>query len=321
MILAAGLGLRARPLTLLRAKPVLPVLNRPLLHWTLEALASCGVRDVLINVHHLPRTVVRAVGDGRALGLRVTYSHERRVLGTGGGPRRVRRFFGDEPFLLVNGDVVFDLDLDRLVERHRSSGARATLGLKPNPDPRRYARVVTDAGGRVLSLAGLPRPARGTSSLFTGVHVLDPVLLEHLPSGPSDIVRDLYAPLLARGERLMGVRLRGRWYDFGSPALYLGGQMALLRARFGGTRASPIHRAARVARTARVTRSVLGPAVQVGERAVVTGSVLWEGAVVGPGAIVRQSILTSGVRVDPGKRVERKVGMPGRRGPVWLRLA
>src|SRR5262245_1176985 len=178
MILAAGLGLRARPLTLSRAKPVLPVLNRPLLHWTLDALASHGVREVVINVHHRPQTVVRAVGSGGAFGLRVTYSHERRLLGTGGGPRRVRRFFGAEPFLLVNGDVVFDLDLDRLVERHRASGARATLALKPNPDPRRYARVVTGPGGRLLSLAGLPRPARGRSSLFTGVHVLDPALLE-----------------------------------------------------------------------------------------------------------------------------------------------
>jgi len=321
MVLAAGLGLRARPLTLLRAKPVLPVLNRPLLHWTLDALAAHGIRDVVINLHHRPDTVARAVGDGRAFGLRVTYSRERRLLGTGGGPRRVRRFFGDEPFLLVNGDVVFDLDLDRLVERHRSLGARATLALKPNPDPRRYARVVTGPGGRILSLAGLPKPARGSVSLFTGVHVLDPSLLERLPSGFSDVVRDLYAPLLAEGERLQGIRLRGRWYDFGSPALYLAGQMSLLRARFGGTRARLIHPAARVAPTARVAGSVLGPDVSVGERAVVSGSVLWEGVVVGSGARVRKSVLTAGVQVAAGQRVEGMVGMPARRGPEWLRLA
>lgn len=321
MVLAAGLGLRARPLTLLRAKPVLPVLNRPLLHWTLDALAANGFRDVLINVHHRPDTVTRAIGDGRAFGLRVTYSHERRLLGTGGGPRRVRRFFGDEPFLLVNGDVVFDLDLGRLVERHRALGARATLALKPNPDPRRYARVVTGPGGRVLSLAGLPRPARGRVSLFTGVHVLDAALLERLPSGFSDIVRDLYAPLLAEGERVLGVRLRGRWYDLGSPALYLAGQMSLLRARFGGTRTRLVHPAARVAPTARVAQSVLGPDVRVGERAVVSGSVLWDGAVVGPDARVRRSIVTAGVHVAAGQSVERKVGMPAKRGAVWLRLA
>ena len=91
MILAAGLGTRMRPLTLDRAKPVLPVLDRPLLHWTLEMLAGHGVKNVMINLHYLPRTVRAAVGDGRAFGLDVSYSFEREILGTGGGPRKVRR--------------------------------------------------------------------------------------------------------------------------------------------------------------------------------------------------------------------------------------
>src|SRR5687767_5450633 len=101
MILAAGLGTRMRPLTLLRAKPVLPVMNRPLLHWTLDLLARGGVRDVMINLHYLPDTVREAVGTGREFGLRVAYSMEPKILGTGGGPRKVRDFFGGEPFILV----------------------------------------------------------------------------------------------------------------------------------------------------------------------------------------------------------------------------
>src|SRR5688500_12168354 len=98
MVMAAGLGTRMRPLTALRAKPALPVLNRPLLHFTLEALARAGVREVAINTHHLPRTVRAAVGS--SCGLRVHWSHEPTILGTGGGPRAARRFLGDEPFLL-----------------------------------------------------------------------------------------------------------------------------------------------------------------------------------------------------------------------------
>ena len=137
MVLAAGLGTRMRPLTLLRAKPALPVMNRPLLHWTLDLLARNGVTEVMINLHHLPFTVMEAVGDGRVFGLRVTYSREPRILGTGGGPRKVRSFFGDDPFILVNGDMVFDFDLRGLVRRHEKTGARATLALRPNPDPRR----------------------------------------------------------------------------------------------------------------------------------------------------------------------------------------
>jgi len=157
MVLAAGLGLRMRPLTLLRAKPALPVLNRPLIHWTLELLRRHGVTDVVVNLHHLPATVRRAVGDGRALGLRVSYSFERELLGTGGGPRKVRRLFGDEPFLLVNGDVVFDMDLSDLVRRHVASGARATLALKAHRSAAEYGGIVTGPGGFIRSLAGLPR--------------------------------------------------------------------------------------------------------------------------------------------------------------------
>ena len=129
MVLAAGFGLRMRPLTQLVAKPALPVLNRPLIQWTLEALAGAGVREVMVNLHHLPRTVERAVGDGTRFGLHVRYSREREILGTGGGPRRVRRFFAGGPALLVNGDMAFGLDLSKLIERHRSSGACATLAL------------------------------------------------------------------------------------------------------------------------------------------------------------------------------------------------
>src|SRR5512135_2912590 len=188
MVLAAGLGLRMRPLTLLRAKPVLPVLNRPLLLWTLRRLRQAGVHDVVVNLHHLAETVVSAVGDGRDLGLAIRYSREDVILGTGGGPRAVRDFFGDEPLLLVNGDVLFEMDLRALVRRHRAAGVCATLALRPNPDPAAYSPVVTDRAGRVLSIAGRPAPARGTVSMFASVHVMDPSLLDRLPEGASDSV-------------------------------------------------------------------------------------------------------------------------------------
>ena len=222
------------------AKPVLPVLNQPLLFHTLTLLARHGFRDVIVNTHHRPESVERAVGSGRRFGLRVRYSYEPDLLGSGGGPRKVRQFFGDEPALLVNGDCVFDFDLSRLVRRHLESGARATLALKPNRDPRRYRPVVTDRTGRVRSIRGLPRRARGAVSLFTGVQVIDPTLLERLPAGPSDIVADLYGPLLAEGARLLGVRMAGSWFDFGSPAFYLRSQLRLLAAARGRTRAGSL---------------------------------------------------------------------------------
>ena len=134
MVLAAGYGLRMRPLTRLVAKPALPVLNRPLLHWTLERLARAGVREVIVNTHHLADTVESAARGARGLGLKVrTVREEPEILGTGGGPRAVRDWLGKGPVLLVNGDVLFTMDLRALVARHRARGARATLALRPNP--------------------------------------------------------------------------------------------------------------------------------------------------------------------------------------------
>jgi len=321
MVLAAGLGLRMRPLSRLRAKPVLPVLNRPLLHWTLESLARHGVTEVVVNTHHQAASVRRAVGDGRAFGLRVAYSHERRILGTAGGPRRVRRFFGNEPFLLVNGDVFFDFDLASLVARHRASGALATLALRPNPDPRLYGPVVTARDGRVVSILGKPAPGRGTVSLFAGVHVLEPSLLDRLPArGASDSVRDLYIPALAHGARLLGVRAKGAWYDLGTPALYRTAQIALLAAGRGGDAGSLVDPTAEIGPDARVVRSVVGPGCRIGAGASVVESVLWEKVRVGASARVSGSVLAAGTRVEAGARATGRLGLASGRGGEWSKL-
>jgi NDP-sugar pyrophosphorylase family protein len=308
MVLAAGLGLRMRPLTLLRAKPVLPVLDRPLLEHTLERLARAGVRDVIVNLHHLPESVRSALGRGRRFGLRIRYSHEREILGTGGGPRAVRSLLGEEPFLLVNGDVWFDFDLRRLVERHRASGATATLALRRMNRGEAYSAVVTQRTGRIVSIAGRPRSGRGMVSMFASVHVLDPALLERLPPGRSDSVRDLYVPLLAEGAHLAGVRCAGAWYDFGRPSLYRDAQLRMLRGR--GRTQVLVGGGARVGPAAAVSRSVLGSRSRVGAGARVDRSILWEGARVERGARVARVIVTTGGVVRSGERAEDVIVMP-----------
>jgi NDP-sugar pyrophosphorylase family protein len=314
MVLAAGIGTRMRPLSYLRAKPVLPVLNRPLLHWTLENLAGCGVRDVVINLHHLPETVTRSVGRGSRFGLRIRYSREPRILGTGGGPRRARRFLGHGPVLVVNGDMAFDFDLGHLLERHRASGAVATLALKPNPDPDHYGPIITDRRGRVRALPGFEARRGGTVSLFTGVHVLEPRVLERLPAGPSDSIRDLYAGLLRDGETIAGVRVQGAWHDLSSPLLYLRSHLSLLKRGFAGVvEPTLVHPRARVHATARVERSVIGPGSVVGAGARVRRSVLWERVRVGRGARVTAAVLTDGVGVAEEERVSRLVAIDASR--------
>jgi mannose-1-phosphate guanylyltransferase len=204
--------------------------------------------------------------------------------------------------------MYFDFDLRELVARHRRSGAPATLALRRHPEPGAYSTVVTDRRGRILSIAGKPRPAEGTESMFAGIHVLDPRLLERLPEGVSDSVRDLYMPLLAAGGHLHGVRHSGAWYDFGRPSLYRDAQLRMLSGR--GRRQFVAGRGARVAAAA-ARRSVIGARSRVAAGARVVSSILWEDVVVEAGARVERAIVTAGGVVRAGERAADVIVMPG----------
>ena len=314
MILAAGLGTRMRPLSALLAKPALPVLNRPLLHFSLEALRRIGVKDVVINTHHLPATIRRAVGDGGAFGVRVRYSHEPRILGSIGGVRKLRGFFGDEPFLLLNGDMVFDFDLRRLIARHRRAGALATVSLQHFPARGSYGAVVTDARGRIRSFGGYPKPASGRAWHFTGIQLIEPRILDRLQPGYAETARDLYGPLIALGAPLLGVPLEGPWYDLGTPSLYLVSQMELLETGFAGARDGLcIDPSARIGKGVVIRRSVIGARCVVAPGAVVRDSVLWQGVRVGEGARVERAIVTDRVRVPEGAALRSVIAFPQKR--------
>lgn len=313
VILAAGLGTRMRPLTDKIAKPALPVLNEPLIVRTLRELKRAGVSEVMINLHHRPESIRAAIPEGD-LGMKIRYSRETAILGTGGALRKVRSWVGRNPFFVVNGDVIFDFDLKAMVARHRRTAALATLALKNNPAPGRYKPVVTDQTGRILSIRGLPKARKGTVSLFASVHIIEPAILDRLSPGVSDTVGDLYIPLLREGAHLQGVRQAGVWHDLGSPAGYLKAQTRLLADR-RKRRSVLIDPSVRLGRGARVTRSVVGAGCVIESAARIVGSVLWDGALVKSGASVRNCIVMSGTEVKKGAYVGLILG-PRSRTPV-----
>ncbi len=301
VILAAGLGTRMRPLTDKTAKPALPVLNEPLIVRTLRGLKRAGVSEVMINLHHRPDTIRAAIPQGD-LGLKIKYSRETAILGTGGALRKIRAWVGRDPVLLVNGDVIFDFDLKAMVTSHKKTNALATLALKPNPNPRKYKPVVTDRAGRILSIRGLPRARKGAVSLFASVHILEPVILDRLPPGASDTVGDLYIPLLREGAHLQGVRQTGVWHDLGSPSGYLKAQTRLLSTG-ASKRSVLIDPSVRVGKGARIARSVVGAGCVIEPSARIEGSVIWDGALVKSGASLKNCIVMSGTEVARGSHV------------------
>lgn len=298
LVLAAGLGTRLRPLTFTRAKAAVPVAGTPLIRRQLRALAGAGVRDVVVNLHHRPETVAGVVGDGAALGCRVRYSWERRVLGSAGGPRHALPLL-DDRFFVVNADTLCAVDLGALLDRHRASGAVATLAVTVHPAPRRYGGVLADPGGRVAGFAPAGAAAGAAAPWhFVGVQIVEAAVFRDLPDGvPAATVGGLYDTLLAAGRPMAVYETTGPFHDIGTPADYAATVRAVAaaegRSPFSAGDRSEIHP------TARVERSILWDDVTVEADCVVTGCVLADGVRVPAGTVLdRQAVAPAGAGDD-----------------------
>ncbi len=306
VVLCAGLGTRMRPLSDRVPKPCLPFLNRPLLHWTLDALAAAGVRRVLLNLHHLPQEVAAcARAHGGELELR--FSSEPEILGTAGVFWPVRGMLKGEAFFVVNGDLFGDLPLGPLAERlEREPACLAALAVRPLPPGAAYTPIEADGLG-VLREFG-----RGASH-FTGVYAARRELLERLPGpGFRELVRDLLRPLLPSGV-VHAVDSRGRWYDLGSPSAYLAASLELLSLMAEGGFAVP--RGSRLER--RDGRPLLRhEGAWVSRDASVTGpAVAGEGAKVPARCQVGRCVLLPGTALAVGERLEDAVALDALRAP------
>ena len=225
IVLGAGLGTRMRPLTNSIPKPLLPLGPHPLLVWNFLLLRKHGITEVMMNLHYLGEKIQAAIGDGGQWGLKISYSVEPVLLGTGGGLKQVEPFFEGEPFLVINGDTIFDLDLSALMTHHRRAEAVATMVLRDDPDVEEWGVIETDANDQILTITGRGRPASvgeeaTTRRMFAGIQVIDPFLLRHIPYGVPSSIIDAYVLWLERGAMVSSYPLAGYWSDVGTPSRY-----------------------------------------------------------------------------------------------------
>ncbi|MBS0152818.1 MAG: NDP-sugar synthase [Nitrospira sp.] len=222
MILAAGLGTRLRPLTNTIPKPLLPIAGTPLIVWNLLLLKRYGFHHVVINLHYLGPMIEQTLGDGSKFGIRIIYSYEPIILGTGGGIKKAEPYFSGEPVLILNADTLVELDLEALWDFHRSRGAAATLVLREDQDAERWGLVEVGEQGRILRITG--RGVREATTIaqrmFAGIHILHPRLLQQVPKGVASSIIDPYVTAIERGEAVLGYDLQGYWSDIGTPERY-----------------------------------------------------------------------------------------------------
>ncbi|MEX1254305.1 MAG: NDP-sugar synthase [Dehalococcoidia bacterium] len=227
MILAAGEGRRMRPLTESLPKPMLPVARRPLMAHLLDLISRHGVKEIAVNLHHQPETIVAYLERARRAGLRVTFSMEERLLGSAGGVKRLERFFCDGPFYVIYGDVLTDIDLTALAAFHVERGAAVSIALY-EPESLAGCGVAGLDGERIVEFVEKPRLGDAPSTWANaGVYVVDPNVLRHVPPNePFDFGRDLFPLLLAQGAPLYGLRSEAIVIDIGTPDGYRKAQVA-----------------------------------------------------------------------------------------------
>jgi len=305
MVLAAGLGTRLRPLTYEITKPMVPVLDRPVMEHILDLLDQHGFEGVIANLHYFPDSIREYFGD------RLSYRYEEELLGTAGGVRACAEFFGREPFLVISGDALTDIDLTALTQRHRDSGGIATLAVKRVQDTREYGVVLHDRDGRITGFQEKPTPDEALSDLGNcGIYVFSPEIFDYFPERPfADWAQDVFPALLENDVPFHIHEIREYWNDVGSlTELRQGTFDALegkLRLQIAGEQIGPgvtVGDGTTLPADAELEGPVwIGADVRIGAGVRLTGPiVLGDGAVVGDGAQLRSSIVFPGTEIAPG---------------------
>jgi mannose-1-phosphate guanylyltransferase len=302
VVLVGGFGTRMRPLTETVKKELLPLVDRPVLDHTLDRLVRHGVDEVVMSSPYLEEAFAPFI-ESRRGSPSITWVTEPAPLGTGGAIVHALPALGDDPFLALNGDILTDLDLTSMADRHRDRGAAVSIALHHVEDARPFGLVETDGDGRVLAFREKPEdPAPG--DVNAGTYLLDPSRLRTWSADREiSVEREIFPALIDDGALVVGFASAAYWIDLGTPQQYLQAHADMLAGRLDGVRyAAPwVAPSASVADDASLDEGcAVGPGCVVSSGSVITGSVLHAGASVGAGARVVRSILGPGARVGEG---------------------
>lgn len=303
MILAAGLGTRLLPLTQELPKPVFPVLGKSLLEFTLERLKEAGVNEVVINLHHLPVQIERRIGNGKKFGMKINYSFEPQILGSGGGLKKAEPMLSGGAFFLVNGDILIDIDLKKVLQFHREKKAFATMVLREDREVEKYGAISIDRSLRVRQFLGSP-PRNGAKLrklMFTGIHLLEPEIFQYIPEGVFSNINRITYPKILEEKPIFGYPFQGFWRECGHPEEYYAVNMERLKKE--GSR-----KPKKTPQCRFVPPVWVGEDCRFGQRSVVgPWAVVGAGCRIGAGAKITRSILWDGVCIPAGEKIDRAI--------------
>ncbi|MBS7645581.1 MAG: NDP-sugar synthase [Candidatus Bathyarchaeia archaeon] len=339
LILAGGYGTRLRPLSCRKPKLLFPILGKPILKWNMEVLAEMGVSEVVLALNYLADILTGEMGRSYH-GIRIRYTVERTPLGTGGPIKRAMRILGgEEVFLAMNGDVVFDRSMGGVLEAHMGSGAVATIALREVEDTSRFGVALVDREGWIRGFVEKPKPGTVDSNLINaGFYALSRGIFKYIPSGRKVSTEREVFPVLAREKRLRAFIYRGYWSDIGEIEDFIRVNRRFLEALpgdgvsidegasvEGGVEVNPpvkicravhvedgaslgpytvVGEGCRIGRGSRISNSILFEGCRIGERASIDGGVLGDRVSIGAKAkIMSGTVLGEEVSIMDGIRI------------------
>lgn len=307
MVLAAGLGTRLKPITFELPKPMVPVLDRPVMAHILDLLSGQGFDELVANLHWFPDEIRHYFGDA------FEYRYEEELLGTAGGVRNVADFFGDEPVVIVSGDALTDIDLNALVERHQGAGGIATLTVKRVVETREFGVVIHDEDGRIQGFQEKPEPEEALSDLANcGIYCFSPEIFDYFPDAdPVDWAKDVFPVLLDNDVPFHVHETDAYWNDVGSLEELRQGTFDALEGRLKVERPGSereqgviVGEGTELGDLEQLDAPVwIGGNCRIGDGVRLMGPVvIGDGAEIGAGASLRDSIVFPGTEV-PGDSI------------------
>jgi len=345
VILVGGPGTRLQPLTDNKPKSIVPVLNRPVLEHTLAYLKHHGIEDIILTLNYLPDAIQDYFGDGKRCGVRLTYCIEKEPLGTAGAVKNAEAYL-DGSFFVLNGDLFTDMNLTEMLAFHRDKKAKATISLTWVDDPSAFGVVETDADRRVKRFIEKPPPGEATTNwINAGTYILEPEVLEEIPSGQHHMFeKGLFPRLLEIGKPVYGYEFKGYWLDMGTPEKYFSLNMDLLTAKINspllqGRRKNGIYygkdvnvhasaiitapviidSACRIGRGVRITGpAVIGRECRLEDGVSLENAVIWDRVSIGANARLNRCIISNDTVIGSGQNIMNSIVTPARTVPLSI---
>jgi len=330
VVLVGGGGTRLRPLTYAIPKPLVPVLNEPLIGVLIRHLARHGVDEVMLAASADDKRIEEAIGDGSAYGIKAGYSYETERLGSGLAVKEAARRF-DEAFFVCNGDVLTNVDLTAMYAAHKTRGAIMSIFLAPVDDPSAFGTAAIEPDNRITKFVEKPAPGTEPSNLVNcGTWLFEPEVMDHIPDQKMDgsIERLVMPGLIQAGRLLLGFPSNAYWLDIGTPERYLQIHRDVLSGKLPDWLPPDAKDATLVGADTKLGDNavVIGPTsiganCNIGAQARVERSVVWDGVSIGHGATVVDSIIGAGCKIGPGAALDGAILANGATVAPGVKLA